>query len=99
VTTKLDLPLQPIRELCNRYEVEELSLFGSAVRDDFRDDSDLDFLVVYKPDAVVGFLEFESLRLDLEGFCHRRVDLVSKRGLKARIRDRILSEAKVIYAG
>ena len=94
----IDLPLTEIAELCRRYRVRELSLFGSALRDDFRPDSDLDFLVLFQPEAEVGFLEFAGLQDDLADLLGREVDLVPKRGLKPVIRDEVLASARVVYA-
>ncbi|MDP9364640.1 MAG: nucleotidyltransferase domain-containing protein [Chloroflexota bacterium] len=92
------LPMAEIAELCRRYRVRELSLFGSTLRDDFRPDSDLDFLVLFEPDAEVGFLEFAALRRELAVAVGQEVDLVSKPGLKLIIRDEVLASARVVYA-
>ena len=68
-----------IAELCRRYQVRKLDLFGSAATDRFDPEtSDVDFLVTYQPDADLGpwasrFLEFESALAELLG---RSVDLV-----------------------
>ena len=94
----IDLPLTEIAELCRRYRVRELSLFGSALRDDFRPDSDLDFLVLFQPGAEIGFTEFTGLQFDLEDLLGRPVDLVPKTGLKPAIRDEVLASARVLYA-
>lgn len=92
-----DLPRDDIADLCRRYRVRELSIFGSALRDDFRDDSDLDLLVEFEPDAKIG-VELIDLQLALEDLLGRRVDLAPKRGLKSLIRDSVLSSARVLYA-
>ena len=89
--------MERIAELCRAYHVRELSLFGSAVRDDFRDDSDLDMLVLFEPDASIGFLELAALQHALEDALNRPVDLVSKRGLNRVIRQQVLDDARVIY--
>ena len=94
----LDLPMEAIAALCQRYRVEELSLFGSALRDDFRPDSDLDLLVTFDPEADVGFLELAGLGRELSTLLERSVDVVPKRGLKPIIRDDILASARVLYA-
>jgi predicted nucleotidyltransferase len=93
----LDLPLDRIAALCRQYRVRELSLFGSALRDDFRPDSDLDMLVLFEPDAQIGFLELAALQDALADVVNRPVDLVSKRGLHRVIRQQVLDEARVIY--
>lgn len=92
-----DLPRDGIADLCRRYRVRELSIFGSALRDDFRDDSDLDLLVEFEPNAKIG-VELIDLQLALEDLLGRRVDLAPKRGLKSLIRDSVLSSARVLYA-
>lgn len=94
----VELPLDKIAELCRRYQVHELALFGSVLRGDFRPDSDVDILVEFEPDAPIGLLEYCELQNRLGELIHRRVDLVSKRGLKWVIRERVLASAKVIYA-
>jgi uncharacterized protein len=88
-----------ISALCREFYVAELLVFGSAVRDDFDPArSHLDLLVTFEQDAPIGLLEFASLEGKLGEGMGRKVDLISKRGLKPRIRDRVLAEAKPIYA-
>ena len=87
-----------LAEICRRYQVRELSLFGSAARGEMRQDSDIDLLVEFLPGAEIGLLEHAGLMLDLSEVLGRRVDLVSKRGLKPLIRDSILAEAQPVYA-
>jgi uncharacterized protein len=79
--------------------VAELALFGSAAKGDLRSDSDLDLLVEFAPGTPIGLLEFGKLQADLETALHRRVDLVSKRGLKPSLRESVLQQAQPIYAG
>jgi uncharacterized protein len=88
-----------IAELCRKNKVRELSIFGSRARGDDRPDSDYDFLVEFHPDAGIGLIEFVGIKLELEELLGRGVDLVSKTGLKRRIRSRVLAEAKNVYAG
>ena len=94
----LNLPLTEIAALCQQYRVHERSLFGSALRDDVRPESDIDLLVVFEPDATVGFMAFAGLQFDLADLLGRPVDLVPKRGLKLIIRDEVLASARVVYA-
>ncbi|MDQ2998368.1 MAG: nucleotidyltransferase domain-containing protein, partial [Chloroflexota bacterium] len=54
--TRIDIPFKMLNDICQRYEVSELAVFGSILRKDFRDDSDVDLLVEFKPDAEIGFL-------------------------------------------
>jgi uncharacterized protein len=95
---RIDIPLEALARLCSRYQVRELALFGSVLRDDFREDSDIDILVEYEPDAQVGLYEHFDLQRDLEQLLGRKVDLVSKRGLNVVIRDDVLRSSQVLYA-
>src|SRR3954471_19328951 len=85
-------------DLCRRYQVRELSLFGSAVRGEMRPDSDVDLLVEFLPDSSVDHVDYASLMIDLSDLLGRKVDLVSKRGLKPLIRSSVLEEARLLYA-
>ena len=87
-----------LAELCQRYGVTELSLFGSAVRGEMGPDSDIDVMVEFDPAARIGIFKFESLVEGLEALVGRKVDLVTKRGLKPWVRPEVLREARVIYA-
>ena len=94
----IDIPLDRIAELCRQYQVRELALFGSVLRDDFGTDSDIDFLVEFEPSAQIGFMTLGRLQAELSELFHRAVDLVPKRGLKPVIRQSVLESAEVVYA-
>ncbi len=87
-----------LAELCRRYRVRELSIFGSAARGDMRPDSDIDLLVEFLPEAGIDLVDHAGLMLDLGRLLGRKVDLVSKNGLKPRIRASVLQEAPLLYA-
>jgi len=81
-----------IEELCRRYGVLRLRVFGSAVRDDWdAATSDFDFLVELEPER--SLFDLGGLQYDLQELLGRRVDVVTLPGLKARLRTRVLSEA------
>ena len=94
----LDIPVADIVALCREHHVQELSLFGSVLREDFRDDSDVDMLVLFQPGAPIGILELAALQRKLGTLLHRNVDLVPKSGLKRAIKDEVLNSARIIYA-
>ena len=94
----IDVPMDELMELCRRYQVRELAVFGSALRDDFRDDSDIDLLVEFDPEARVGLIRFYQLQFELERLFHRSIDLVSKAGLHRVIRGHVLASSEVVYA-
>ncbi|MFI5201862.1 MAG: nucleotidyltransferase family protein [Candidatus Kapaibacterium sp.] len=94
-----NLPIQAIRSLCEQHRVRELGLFGSAARGEFdANRSDFDFWVEFLNHEKSDLFDLFGLQDSLENLLHRRVDLVSKRGLKPWIRDEILGESKSIYA-
>jgi uncharacterized protein len=95
---KIKLPMDEIATFCRRHHIRQLALFGSALREDFGPDSDLDILVEFEPEAQVGFMALSGMQLELAELLQRPVDLVPRQGLKPKIRDAVLSSAQVIYA-
>ncbi len=96
---KFRIPRKRIAEFCRRWNVNELSLFGSVLRDDFRPDSDIDVLVSIHPKAQIGLFELADMKIELQDIFKRRVDLVAKEGLRNPYRRReILRTAQVVYA-
>jgi len=96
----LDIPEQAILAFCQKWKLKELSLFGSALRPDFRADSDVDFLVTFQPGAAMTFESFVEMRDELSALVDQRsIDLVEKRLLKNPFRrHEILTTREVIYA-
>jgi len=92
------LPVPEMAEICRRYGVKELSVFGSAARGDMQLGSDIDLLVEFEPGSHVGLFELWDLNDELEKLLNRRVDLVTKDGLKRLIRSEVLREARPLYA-
>ena len=96
MSVRVSLPMDRIVRICQKYGVTELSFFGSAVRDDFGPDSDVDFLYVLAPESIIGW-EIVALRDELAEAVGRDVDIVPKNHLHWVIRDRVLAEAEVVY--
>jgi uncharacterized protein len=92
------IPEAEVAAICRRYQVRELSLFGSAARGETRLDSDIDLLVDYFPEARPSLFDLIGMSSELSDLVGRKVDLGVKRALKPRYKDRILAEAQVIYA-
>ena len=86
-----------LAELCQKYGIAELSVFGSVARRDARPDSDVDLLYVRVPGNDLGMSYF-ALQDDLEKLFGRPVDLVPKEGLHRVIRDQVLADAQVLCA-
>jgi uncharacterized protein len=85
-----------LAELCRKYGIAELAVFGSVARGDAGPDSDVDLLYVRVPGNDLG-MAYVDLQEDLERL-GRRVDLVAKDGLHRVIRDQALADAQVLYA-
>lgn len=105
------LPMEKITEFCQRWQITEFALFGSVLRDDFRDDSDIDVLVTFAPTAKRGLTETLQMRDELQAIfggaslghgLHRDVDLIVKAAIERSEnwlrRKNILESAKIIYA-
>jgi len=86
-----------LAELCRKYGIAELSVFGSVARGDARPDSDVDLLYVRAPGNDLGMSYF-ALQEDLEKLFGGPVDLVPKEGLHRVIRNQVLADAQVLYA-
>lgn len=94
----IDVPAERLAAICRRFEVTELAVFGSAARGELRPDSDMDILVEFRAGHGNGLFEFDELERELTRLFGRKVDLVSKIGLKPRVRGGVLRDAKPIYA-
>lgn len=82
-----------------KWRIRELSIFGSALRDDFGPDSDLDFLVSFEPEAGWDLWDLVTMREDLMSTVGREVDLVVKEALRNPYRRKeILTHREVIHA-
>ena len=96
------LKAQGIEDFCQRWQVQELSLFGSVLRVEFNDASDVDVMVSFQKNAAWSLLDHVTMRDELVTLFGRPVDLVTRKGVErgrnAIRRQSILETAKVIYA-
>lgn len=97
VAPNLPISREELASFCRRHHIRRLSIFGSVLRDDFRTDSDVDVLVEFEPGHTPGFrfITIENELSELLG--GRKVDMVNPKYLNRRVRDRILSSARVQY--
>ena len=97
----IKIPKKKIVEFCQQWEIQEFSLFGSVLRDDFSADSDIDVMVEFLPKHQWTLFDFVKMRDELIKIFGRKVDLLSKNAVESSHnylrRDNILSSAKVIY--
>jgi len=92
----VEFPRESMAELCRRYGIRRLSVFGSILRDDFSPHSDIDILVEFAPGSRIG-LRFFTLERELSSLLGRKVDLNTPGFLSKYFRDKILNEAVVQY--
>jgi hypothetical protein len=85
-----------INAFCKRHHIRKLSLFGSVLRDDFRQESDIDVLVEFEPGHVPGFAII-GMEKELSEILGRKVDLRTPKDLSKYFRDNVVKEAKVQY--
>jgi uncharacterized protein len=102
VSPAITLPASSIDDFCQHWQIIELALFGSILRDDFHVDSDIDMLVTFEPNSNWGLLDHAQMQQELENKLARKVDLISKKAVENSSnwirRQEILSTAQVIYA-
>lgn len=94
---QLEMPLDEIAAFCRRHRIRRLAVFGSALRDDFRPDSDVDVLVQFEDDARVGLLGLAATERTLSELLGREVELHTVAGLHPSFREQVLAEAEVQY--
>ena len=93
----IEIPVELVSEVCGRYGVAEFPIFGLAARE-MGAEGDIDVMVEFSPEARVGMLRFAELNEELERLLGRRVDLVTKSGLKPWVRGNVVREAQVVFA-
>lgn len=98
----IDVPRDEIAAFCQRWQVTELALFGSMLRDDFGPDSDVDVLVRFEEEARHTLFDLDRMEEELTPIFGRKVDLISWRGVEQSrnyIRQNaILQSTETIYA-
>ena len=92
----VSINLNLLKALCAKRQIQKLSVFGSALRADFKPESDLDLLVEFKPGHTPG-LAFFSLADELTSLFGRKVDLNTPQSLSPYFREQVLSELEVLY--
>jgi uncharacterized protein len=86
-----------LADICDRYGIAELQVFGSQARGTAGPGSDIDVLYTLRPGRRLGW-EIEQLADELTALFGRRVDLVSLRSLHPLLQSSVLAEARPVYA-
>lgn len=91
------LPEDKIRAYCERQPIERLSVFGSALRDELTEDSDIDLLVEYRPGTTITLLTLAGHEIDLGELIGRKVDLRMPGELGKSFRQQVVASARLLY--
>ena len=99
----ISLPIEKLQLFCQHWQIQELAVFGSVLREDFQlNKSDVDFLAVFKPSSHWSLLDRVRMESELEVMLARPVDLLDREEVEHSPnwlrRQSILESAKVIYA-
>lgn len=96
MTARIDIAPDRVADFCRRHHIRRLALFGSVLRDDFTDQSDVDVLVEFEPGKTPGF-RFIAVGDELSDIFGRKVDLNTFKGLSRYFRAEVIAEACVLY--
>ena len=98
---QLDFPYKQIEAYCHRWKITELTVFGSVLREDFREDSDVDVLVTFAEDARWSLFDLVTMQDERKDILGREVDLMTRKGVEQSHnpirREAILRSARPIY--
>ena len=99
--SNITISRESLEKFCKRWQVTELALFGSVLRDDFHDGSDVDVLVSFAAVARPTLFDLVEMEAELVKLFQRKVDLLTRKGVENSRnylrRDAILSSARVVY--
>ncbi|MBN1287478.1 MAG: nucleotidyltransferase family protein [Anaerolineae bacterium] len=93
----ITIPKEAIADFCRRHHIRKLALFGSVLRGDFTPESDVDVLVEFEPDAIVGLFKFIEIQDELSTLLGREVDLNTAGFLSRHFRQKVLEMAEAVY--
>lgn len=101
VLRNMDYSQKELHDFCKRWKIIRLEIFGSAIRDDFNEESDIDLLVEYQPDFHRTLVDMEEMQKEIEEIFQRPVDLITRKSIESSQnpykRQNILDCAVVLY--
>jgi predicted nucleotidyltransferase len=98
VSGNVRIPKDQVAEFCKRHHIRKLSVFGSALRDDFRVTSDVDMLVEFDPQHIPGLIRLAGMEIELSRIIGRKVDLRTAQELSRHFRQEVINSAELQYA-
>ena len=95
---QIEIPQPKIAEFCRRNHIRRLAIFGSALRSDFDEESDIDVLVEFDPQHIPGLFGIARMERELSALWGgRKVDLRTPEDLSRYFRQQVIQEAEVQY--
>ena len=98
---QIPLPVDKIKEFCERWKISRLALFGSVLRNDFHSQSDVDIIVDFEHNLHYGLFDLVVMEDELKAIFNRDVDIVTRKGIANSRnylrRENILNSARTIY--
>jgi len=98
VAGKLAIPKDQVAEFCKKHHIRRLSIFGSALRDDFTTESDVDVLVEFDPLHIPGLIRLVGMEIELSEIIGRKVDLRTAQDLSRHFTQEVVESAELQYA-
>lgn len=95
--SNITIPEEALRDFCIKHGIRTLKLFGSALRDDFTPESDIDLLVEFEAGIPMGYFGFCEIEAQLTDLLGRKVDLNMHGSLSNYLRDQVLDDAQTVY--
>src|SRR5947208_15054975 len=95
--SRLGISTQQMATFCQRHHIRRLALFGSVLREDFRDDSDIDVLVEFETGRRVTLFGMGAAQVELSELLGRTVDLKTSGFLSPYFRQQVVENAQVVY--
>jgi predicted nucleotidyltransferase len=96
-----EIPRKEIADFCKRWHITEFALFGSAIREDFAPQSDVDVLVTFASDVSWSLFDHLRMEQELSALLNREIDLFTRRAVEQSHnwmrREEILKTAEVVY--
>lgn len=96
--SEIDISNEKLTEFCRKNYIRKLSIFGSFLRDDFNENSDIDILVEFQPDHIPGLITLAGMENELSSVLGRKVDMRTAEDLSRYFRNEVLESAEVKYA-
>ena len=97
MAVRIEIAKDQLADFCRRRHIRRLSLFGSVLREDFGPDSDVDLLVEFERDAIVGYFELADMELELSDLLCRKADIRTPAELSPYFRHEVLAAAETLY--